>query len=205
MSRLLAKHWAIALVISLGLNLFLGGMMAARWMREPPGGAPMGRPHLHFDGLREALGPEARDVIDQVQAKHSDGVRQKFRAAMAARRAATEALTAEPFEADKARQAHDELLEKEMAARHAMHEALVELAAGLPAEQRAKLGKAMRKRGKGGRHGRDGRGRGGRARGRDGRGPPPEPGPPPTSVEPTTTASTTPVPPPSAPPSATPN
>ncbi len=168
MSRLLAKHWAIALLISVALNLFLGGLIAARYMRGPRGGPSMGRHYLRFDGLRQVLGPEAKDAIDQVDAKYSDSIRQKMREAMEARRAATEALTAEPFDAEKARQAHADLIAKETAARGATHEALVELASALPAEQRAKLGEAMSKRGKRG-HGKgrrvrrgDGAGRGGR-------------------------------------------
>jgi uncharacterized membrane protein len=154
MSRLLAKHWAIALVVSLALNLFLGGIFAARWLGGPRGGPRSGKPHLRFDALREALGPEAKAAIDQVDGKHSAAIRETMGEMMAARRAATEALTADPFDADKAREAHRSLIAKETAARGAMHEALVELAAALPAEQRAKLGKAMSRRGKRGRHGR---------------------------------------------------
>ncbi len=169
MSRLLAKHWAIALLVSLALNLFLGGLIATRWLRGPVDGPRSGRPHLRFDSLREALGPEAKAAIDQVDDQHSATIRKTMREMMKARRAATEALTADPFDAEKAREAHKVLMTKETTARSAMHEALVELAAALPAEQRAKLGQAMRKRGKGGHHGRRRSGRdGGWGQGRDG-------------------------------------
>lgn len=145
MSRLLAKHWAIALVVSLALNLFLGGMLAARCVWHPKG-PPHGMRRMPLQALRNRLGPEAHAAIDQVDAKHSEAIRERMHEAREARRRAMDALTVDPFDETKAREAHADFRSKEAAAREAMHEALVELAAALPAEQRAQLGTAMSKR-----------------------------------------------------------
>jgi uncharacterized membrane protein len=171
MSRLLAKKWAIALVVSLALNLFLGGMMTARWMMRPPGSPHRGM-GMKVRSLKSSLGrhldPSVHETLERVDAKHRETVRGRMKEAAEASRLAQEALADEDFDEAKAKQAFADARAKQAAAREAMQNALIELAAALPPAERAKLRKAWGRR-KGPRG--EGRRKGPRGEGRH-RGPP---------------------------------
>jgi len=149
MSRLLAKKWAIALVVSLALNLFLGGMMTARWMMRPhrPPHRGMG---MHVRSLKSSLGrhldPSVHGTLERVDAKHREIIRERMKDAAEASRSAKDALSGEPFDEAKAKEAFADARAKQAAAREAMQNALIELAAALPPAERAKLGKAWGRR-----------------------------------------------------------
>ncbi|MBW2525155.1 MAG: periplasmic heavy metal sensor [Deltaproteobacteria bacterium] len=146
MSQLLAKKWAIALVVSLALNLFLGGMMTGRWMSKPPAppGHGMGmRVRSVEASLRRHLDPSVHGTLKEIDAKHQETIRTHMKEANQASRRASKALVAEPFDEEAARQAFAEARAKQAAARKAMQDALVELAAALPPGERKKLRKAL--------------------------------------------------------------
>ena len=158
MSRLLAKKWAIALVVSLALNLFLGGMMTTRWMMGPlhPPHRGMGMPVRSLkSSLGRHLDPSVHGILEKVDAKYQETIRNRMIEAGEAGRVAKQVLAAEDFDEPKAKQAFADLRAKHGAARQAMHEALLELAAALPPHERAKLGRAWGRR-KGPRGMRDG-------------------------------------------------
>lgn len=145
MSKLLAKKWAIALVVSLALNLFLGGMMTARWMMYPRGAPPrgMGMRVRSLEGsLKRHLDPSVHETLRKIDAEHQEVIEGRMQEAREASRAARRTLLAEPFDEAGARQAFAAARAKQGAAREAMQDALIDLAAALPPGERAKLGQA---------------------------------------------------------------
>lgn len=139
MNALRSRPWALLFLVSLALNLFLGGMLFARWLHRPGGGGPMGFGPMSFG----ALSPEARPAAERVWANRKGEISQRARAAREARRHAADALSAEPFDASKASAALADSREKARAVEESMNAAMVELAAALPADQRAKLRQSL--------------------------------------------------------------
>ncbi|MBI5534817.1 MAG: periplasmic heavy metal sensor [Deltaproteobacteria bacterium] len=151
MNALRARPWALLFVISLAINLFLGGMLTARWLqRSRAGGGPMGFGPPAF----RVLGPEARPIAERVWTSRREEVSQRMRAAREARKHSAEALSAEPFDAAKAAAALADARAKTASAEELVNQIMVEIAGALPPAERAKLGQAME------------HGRGPRARGR---------------------------------------
>lgn len=131
------RVFAVLFVISLGINLFLGGVIAARWIAEPPASPDM-RP-LSVGSLRGALGPGANGMVDDVMAGRRGEIRARMQEAAQARDRAQQALSAEPFDPQKARQELANFRHKSALAQQSMQEAIVELAAKLTPQQRKRL------------------------------------------------------------------
>ncbi len=146
-----AKRWAIALLASLAVNLFLGGMLVGRWIERPKAGASVQgeRGGLSLPRLRRHLDPPAQATLDEVVAKHRPEIRDRRRKAGRARRRAMAALVAEPFDQAQARAALDEFGDKSLAMQQGAHEAMLELAASLTPAERQRLREAMASRRKG--------------------------------------------------------
>lgn len=161
MTRLLAKKWAIFLVLSLALNLFLAGMLTARWWLRP---SP---PPHHAKGMRvrslertlgRHLDPSVHDTLRRIDAERRDTIERRLEQAREAGGAAKATLATEQFDRARAEQAFADFRAKSAAAKEAMHEALIDVAEALPPEQRVKLGEAW-ERGPGPRGRRGWRGR----------------------------------------------
>ena len=134
------SRWlAIALVISVALNLFALGLVAARAMRPGPherarGYGPFMGPH----GLLQD-GDGAEPIAKRVMQRYGEDLRREHRELREARRAVREALEAEPLDAGRLERALGELRARTDSSQTRMHAALVELARSLPLEQRKKL------------------------------------------------------------------
>jgi len=95
----MSRRWKIALIVSLALNLFLAGALAARlaWRWEQPrrGGhmEPAGGPGL------SALTPERRDAFRVVVRRAAENNRPAMREVREARRSAARRFAAEPYDA----------------------------------------------------------------------------------------------------------
>jgi len=137
------KRWLlIALAISIALNLFAIGFLAARALRphamhgDHDGHGPFMGPR----GLmREGFGPNAAPVLDQVMARHGDDLRKARGELKRTRREVRDALLAEPFDAARLERSLSDLRAQTDSTQAHMHEALVELASSLPLEQRKHL------------------------------------------------------------------
>lgn len=143
------KACAFALVASLALNLFLGGVFASRWMRRPPQTA--------FDPgafsvmrLRRALGPDVAPAIDRALGGRRAELVARMQAASEARDRATMALEAEPFDRQRAAENLADFRAKTSAVQETMHAAVVDLAAELTPEQRRRLAETVDRAGPGG-------------------------------------------------------
>jgi uncharacterized membrane protein len=178
MNALNAKPWAVLALLSLAVNLFLGGLLLGRTFRPDRPPADVGPISL----LRspQDLDPAAREIVDRTREKHHKGIRRSMAKAGRARLAAIDALCASDFDEVKAREAFQAFRAETNIAHDTMHESLIEAAKQMTPAQRAVLKDTLVR--SGGREGWKGRGRGPGGRFRDGlpAGPPsagPEMGP----------------------------
>jgi uncharacterized membrane protein len=137
----------IALIVSLAVNLFvlggLAGVIAMDVMR-PHGQPPMqGPPHLAAIGL--ALAPPHRDAWISTVRQTAQSSGPKLRQARELRREAWEALAKDPVDPQAAIASLDQARGLEFQARAEMDRAVVGFAATLPADERRKLGEALRR------------------------------------------------------------
>lgn len=127
----------VALVASVGLNLFLGGLMAARMLkssgeREARMPAPVAR---LFDQLPET----ARESMQGAMRQRQGEMRQRVQSMRAARQSVAEKLGAEPYDRAAVEAALAELRQRQIDMRGVFHGALAETAAGLPVDQRRQI------------------------------------------------------------------
>jgi uncharacterized membrane protein len=175
MNALKAKPWAVLALISLALNLFLGGLLAGRLLRPDRRPWEMG-PISLFRATKD-LDPGSREIVDRVRDKHRGNIRDTMGRAASARVAAVEALCAEQFDEAKAREAFQAFRKEMGGAQDEMHESLLEVAKEMTPAQRTKLKQVLLR----GRKGRRSRPHGSMAPFLDGHPPGREPPPAPPS------------------------
>jgi len=138
----LEKRLGVALSISVALNLFFAGFVVARRLgqREPPwreqGALEVDAPRHVMRALRHAGGGEhARRALEA----HRDEMRAEHRAMREARRAAAAALAAEPFDRAAVERALETVRARVADSQRTAHAVVVEVAAELPPQERARL------------------------------------------------------------------
>lgn len=145
-----SRPWVvIVLVVSLGLNLFLGGLMAGRWFSGPPH-----RPHVAaMQGERGAAGepgrilqrmastlpPEHRPAFEAAIAKHHDRVVQAASQAREAREHVRDILRKEPFDRAALDDAFGKLRTSNLALQTEIQVTIADAAAALPPSARQRL------------------------------------------------------------------
>lgn len=160
MNGRVTRRIAIALAVSVGLNLFLGGMIASAWIAkrtyEPRGNQTAGLAGS-FDlrgGIAE-LDPSSRDIVRQVRVRHGETLRQAGRDMRQARRAVQQVLMADQIDRAALDRALAEMRRSMDAAQVEMHAALADIATALePDERRRFLRAALNNRRGPGREGR---------------------------------------------------
>jgi uncharacterized membrane protein len=138
-----ASRWrwlVIALLVSLGVNLFFAGRFSARHaMGPPPPPDPsVMLPHL-IDDLASVLAEPDTNVLRQVFRSHESEIRARSADVRRAHDGVRDALDKEPFEQTALLAALDEAKAKDAALRQAMQAALVETAMKISPEARHKL------------------------------------------------------------------
>lgn len=148
MNALKAKPWAVLAVISLTLNLFLGGLVVGRFLRPDPPPRDMG-PIALFRVSRD-LDPASREIIERVREQRREGISDAMHEAAEARMKAVDALCAEDFDEARAREAFEAFRKQSRRAHDEMHEALIDVAKAMTPEQRIELREVLQrgKRGK---------------------------------------------------------
>ncbi len=151
MTTPLARRLAIALVASLAINLFLGGMAISRWLfHEPPGAhdaaSPDGIGHFNRRAAHEALDAGARKRVEAIWRDRFDDIRPRIRAARKARHDVMRQLMAEPIDATALETAYAALRVSTDEAQTAVHGVLAEVAQMLPPDQRRRFFRAGLKR-----------------------------------------------------------
>jgi uncharacterized membrane protein len=139
MSWTRTKTLSVVVFVSLALNLFLAGTMVGRWGWQ--GGHHEGA-NRHWGAkfwLGRALGEEAAPKVEKMWEAHRARMQPLRAASKQSRQAVSTTLSAEPFDPDAYAKALDTSLAKSMAMRASHHAFMIELAATLSPEERAKL------------------------------------------------------------------
>lgn len=152
MNNRVTRRVAIALAVSVGFNLFLGGMIASAWIAkrnyEQRGNqtAGLAGPFDLRGGIAE-LDPSSRDIVRQVRARHREDFRQAGKDMRQARRAVQQALMADKLDRAELDRALAGMRQSMDSAQVEMHAALADIAMALePDERRRFLLAALNKR-----------------------------------------------------------
>lgn len=135
------RRLAIGLAVSVGFNLFLGGMIASAWIAKrtyEPHRASIAGLAGPFDlrrGVAE-LDPSSRDIVRQISARHRETLHQAGREMREARRAVREALTADEIDRAELDAALAGMRRSMDAAQVEMHSALADIAMALGPDER---------------------------------------------------------------------
>jgi uncharacterized membrane protein len=138
----------IALVASIGLNLFLGSWMLGRWFSGPhmprhvammgergadaPGRSTMQR-------MTASIPPEHRAAFEAVMARHRDRIAEAASQSREARAQIRDAIVKEPFDRAALDSAFETLRMRNAALQSATQAAIGEAAASLPPDARRQL------------------------------------------------------------------
>lgn len=152
----MTRRLAIALAISVGFNLFLGGMISSAWTvkrqfgNKPPGAAAMTRP-LDLRGGIAALDDSARPQVRALRKRFGPALRERGAEMRTARREVGELLGSRNLDAADLEAALARLRRASDSAQGAMHEMMIGIVAELPPDQRRIFFEAAVRRPPGGR------------------------------------------------------
>lgn len=137
MIRLSKRGLGIALIVSLGLNLFLAGMMVtgALFHKRGSGMAGYDRPFPHWSA-RRALDGESRSKVDTIWREARPNLRTHIREVRKARRNIRRQLRADTLDRSALDKAFAALRTSTNSAHNAMHTLIGRIAETLNAEER---------------------------------------------------------------------
>jgi uncharacterized membrane protein len=135
----------LALLVSLGANVLLGGLLIGGWASDGP--RPGGRGGFDHNTAREALPPESRKLADDIWSKHEAKIRDAFKSVREAREDIQRVLTADKFDRAALESAQAALAARWGGVRGEMAASLSELALALSPEERKRYFAAGAKRG----------------------------------------------------------
>lgn len=130
------RRLSIALLASLALNLFLGGMLSSQWIFADRHDRPRHVGRFDREGARAAIGEQHRAAVDAIWQRHKTALRGRVREVREVRRRLRQQLVAEQLDQAALAQTYEELHARGLAARNLLGKPLAEIAAALPAEQR---------------------------------------------------------------------
>lgn len=126
-----------ALVVSLCANAFMGGLLVAQHAPPPASmGAMAGEGMRNFSGH---MPPDVRGMMADVMRDQRGAIGEKMAAMKQTRTAVVDALKAEPFEANKLREALTAQRSAQADVQSAVHESIVAAIEKMTPEQRAKV------------------------------------------------------------------
>ena len=147
MSAPLSRTARVALLLSLSLNVALGGMLAWQhgpWSRDARQRHAPPLSHL-FDvrALRKVIPEERRHVLEPVFEKHRLQMRSRLHALFAARGDVRQAIGAEPFDRRQLESAFARLREADRATAEQAQRMMAEVLAVATPEERRKMSEIM--------------------------------------------------------------
>lgn len=137
------RRLALILAISLGLNLFLGGIVAThvfwrgeQWRMGSPGGAKMSRHMFHRRAAAATLEGEHRRMADDIWQRGRDGHHRYFKAMRQSREDIRRLLIADEFDRNALATAYVSLNQQLSSARSGLGETIAQIAERLPPDAR---------------------------------------------------------------------
>ena len=143
------RRWlGIALFASLAINLLLVGIVAGALIGGRPhglpfGGPPRGGPDVVRGGNFGQMSEPARQRLTAIMEARGDAMRTRVRAMRGAQREAERALSADPYDAERATTALRTLRQRTEELQAEIHAALAEVARDMPQVERARLGRTI--------------------------------------------------------------
>jgi uncharacterized membrane protein len=130
--------WLVAgLAVSLALNFLIIGFIAGH-----PGDGPRHEPpgtEFSLKDMGEALSPESQKILRETMREQRKELRPIFKERRQSRRAAGEILKADELDVDALKEAFARMRDADMALQAKIQNALADVAAQLPLEERAKM------------------------------------------------------------------
>jgi uncharacterized membrane protein len=114
-----ASRWivvlSVALLVSFGTNLFLGGIVVGRGVRGQPGLLTEAGVRVGVERMLRTLPEEDRQIVRQMFEEQRPQVKERFEALRAARRTVAETLRTEPFDKVAFTTAYDDVRARSVA------------------------------------------------------------------------------------------
>jgi uncharacterized membrane protein len=132
----ISRKLSIILVISIALNLLLGGSIASHWLFRGDSVTAGFRGPLHHTAAREKLSGGNQAKVDQIWHQRRAIHRENIHAMRDARRHVYDAIVADPFDRSTLDIAYADLHQRLLKARTGMARTLGDIAAELPAAER---------------------------------------------------------------------
>lgn len=141
------RRLKLLLALSLGLNLFLCGLMVGERLREAR--QPERTPHRRMSYLSaaERLDPADAERLRALLNQKAEDTRPRVQAVRAARREAAAAMAAPDYDPTAVRSALERARTEELALRREVDEAVIAFALTLSQEDREALAPVLRRRG----------------------------------------------------------
>lgn len=142
MNGKIPRRLAVALALSLAINLFLAGMISAGWLAESESVAREGPPRFFRNGLA-GLDADIRPAVEEVRRRHARKIVPLTREMRAARREMRQALAAPELDRIKLEAAFENLRRRSVGAQTAIHALMLEIAETLGPAQRKQFFERM--------------------------------------------------------------
>ena len=144
MNGTVPRRLAVALALSLAINLFLAGMITAGWLAESDSeSAARERPPRFFRNGLAGLDEDIRPAVEEVRRRHAREIVPLTREMRAARREMRQALAAPELDRIRLEAAFENLRRRSVGAQTAIHALMLEIAETLGPAQRKQFFERM--------------------------------------------------------------
>jgi uncharacterized membrane protein len=133
----ISRRLAVILAVSVGLNLFLGGVMTAHWLFNGDR-SPRERSFFQREAARADLSAPHRKTVDAIWDRHRPAMRGHIRALRESRREVRRLLKAETLDPDALAAARRTYDRNRQQVRAVVRQAVDEISAALPDAERRK-------------------------------------------------------------------
>ncbi|MCP4395130.1 MAG: periplasmic heavy metal sensor [Alphaproteobacteria bacterium] len=135
------KKLLSALFISLGLNIFIGGILVGRHVNSR--GISLERPRFFERSFKRNKNRENKDEIRKISREIAKNSKEDIKKLKTLKRNALKAIEREPFDKKEVEKAFTDLRAGLLNAHESMHKRIIDTAEEMPAEKRTELLKMM--------------------------------------------------------------
>jgi uncharacterized membrane protein len=137
MSR--SKILSFALIASLCINVLMGGFIATQWLDQGKKHVRSGGPSFNHRAAMSVLDQKPQEDVRKLWKARRETLRPYFKEYGEARRQLAMLLSAKVLDENAINLAYDDMLQKRLKIENLLKVSLLEFAAALPPEQRAKF------------------------------------------------------------------